>query len=187
MLKKWSSLKIVSETPDQLILKTSPGQRWLTVVLLPIVVVLGCVAIALGINGIYRLFTETYTLGQRLWALLVSTFFLGLGTIAPTAVFMDAVTAQIWTFDRRQNVLYRVRKRFYRKRHFEYPFADITQIYLNQASSDDGPMYRIELALNSGKKLPLGMWTGHHAQSGETEMVERIKAFMGHPASHKAE
>ncbi|MEM7793170.1 MAG: hypothetical protein AAF579_01795 [Cyanobacteria bacterium P01_C01_bin.118] len=185
MLKKWSSLKIVSETPDQLILKTSP--RWLVVVLLPIVVLLGCVAIALAINGIYLLFTETYTLGQRLWALLVSTFFLGLGIIAPTAVFMDAITAQIWTFDQRQNVLYRVRKRFYRNRRFEYPFVDITQAYLNQANSDDGPIYRIELSLSSGKNLPMGMWTGHHAHRGETEMVEHINAFMGHPATYKEE
>ncbi|MGD1856864.1 MAG: hypothetical protein ACFB2W_21730 [Leptolyngbyaceae cyanobacterium] len=176
--KKWSSLKIVNETPDQLILKTSPGYRVLMGLLLPFALILGLLAIALGLGGLNLLFTEAYTLGQRLWMLLVGSFFTCLGIVAPTAVFMNAATSELWTFDRRQQILYRVRKRFCRQHRFEYPFAEIARIHLKQHDHDADAVYRIELTLTSGRKLALSPWNGAHMRGVEMKMIEHIRAFL---------
>ncbi|MEM9807136.1 MAG: hypothetical protein AAF959_17870 [Cyanobacteria bacterium P01_D01_bin.56] len=176
--KKWSGLKIVSETPEQLILKTRPGQRVLMMVILPFILIVGLCAIALGIGGFIIVFTEPGTPIQILKGILFSSFFTGVGIGAPTVIFMNAVTSQLWTFDRRQQILYRVRTRLYRKHYFEYPFTDIQRVYLKRGSHRPSAPCRIEVALASGKKLSLSMWTQSLLRGTESEMIKHIQTFM---------
>ena len=173
-----SSLKIVSQTSDRLILKTRSGRRVVSVILLPIAVCLGVVAIALGIFSFYFLLTESDSLVQGVRSLFLGIAFTSVGIIAPIALLMEAVTSQTWDFDLHQNTLYRVRKRFWHTRQFDYSFQDIARIYVNRHGSGADTTYRIEIVLSSGKKLPLSVWNGAHLKGPETEMVNYIKTFL---------
>ncbi len=162
--KKWSSLKIVSETPELLILKTHHGHSVCVGLILTIAVLLGVGTLLLGIVIVYLAFTtELQMLFQVLWMILFGTCAICLGGIVPAVVLKHFATSQTWTFDRHERTLYQVRKSFYRTYISNYPLADIVRVYVNQRDQGSDASYRIGFKVRP-KTLPKFLDRSPHAR-----------------------
>lgn len=173
----FTTIEIISQTPQQLVLKTNPKYRLSSgCILLPMLAV-GIVSVALGTGWLLLLIQEAQSLFQSLWLIFIGVLAITGGIAMPIHLLLNATTVQMWTFTHRDKHFRRIRKRFCRTKVFDYPLHEVTRVYINQLETDEGTIYRIELVFSANERLPISYWS----PTPETTTAECIHQFLQLP------